>query len=117
MIEQKLKTIGVSEEELDSFAKLRRHNEKEDVFREIASVGNINNLGGDSNLFLIRLSKVLREEGEQRWRFKPEMAAQLLASRILGTLRTPKKYGNYEYLRLDQLYQDTLELNRKLVSF
>lgn len=109
MIEEKLLEKGISKKDLEEFARLPKHNEKEDVFRLISQIKNVEDLNKGG--FYRILAEVLKNEGEQRWNFRSNAAAQLVACRMLGMLNDPKKYKQHEYLTLERLYQDTVREN------
>ena len=124
MIEKKLLEKGISKEQLIAFAKMPKHNGKEDRFAWIAQTENWNSFGEDN--FLFKLTEVLSEIGLKMDEFSPEKnseqfnylgeskyklgVAQKIANRMYGTLRN-SKYKQYdETLGLDRIFEDTFAI-------
>ena len=126
MIEEKLLEKGVSNEELEKFARLPLHNPKKDVFRIICDQTNWEDIKRHEK-FIKSLAEVLadiveemhpefqlsknngqrRYLGEERYRL---LIAQKMAVEMLGTLIKNREYGQHDFsVTLDRIYEDTFK--------
>ena len=114
-LESRLIEKGITQGDLTEFARLPLHNAKEDIFRAITGVKSADEL---HDPFFKDLLLTLADLGiENRDKFFPQhseanfrnMAGQLVANQMLGTLNS-RKYQQYEEVTLNTIYQDTFEI-------
>lgn len=122
-IEDRLIARGVSNEDIDEFAKLPKHNAKKDIFRVIVGKETLADFpkGLIENLMYVLAEKRIEDFpdlnpekrkgqrdylGEKRYNL---FVAQYVAGEILGILDDPKMQQYDNSLTLNKLYRETLE--------
>ncbi len=130
MIEEKLLERGISKEQLLAFARLGKHNGKEDRLRWIAEARDWNSIIGKDESevnFLKNLTEILAdigiahlkefslEENRSRYKYLGEKnyrlyVGEMMAGKMLRTLRNTNYQQYDETLGLDRIFNETFAI-------